>query len=139
MSKSTRKLPMGHLGIGVRFPLLSSVFRGAAWSGVLSVAILASMRGASGLDVRTERMIGPGVKCIMLHRDTGPNVIRIIEADGNSVYVRPGATFASDRGLRAAPVSAQAQQATRPERYPIAGVNGDFFVHSPGPYEADPS
>ena len=50
-------------------------------------------------------MIGPGVRCITITRPAGPWVIRVIEADGNSGYVRPGVTFASERGLRAAPVS----------------------------------
>src|SRR6185369_13320620 len=65
-------------------------------------------------------------------------VIRVIEADGVSGYVRPGLTYASASGLRAAPVSAQAAASTTETRYPIAGINGDYFVKSPGPYEADP-
>jgi hypothetical protein len=93
---------------------------------------------ALALEARAERMIGPGVKCITLTRDQGPWVIRVIEADGESGYVRAGATFASARGLQAARVSAQALQATTETRYPIAGINGDFFVKSPGPFEADP-
>src|SRR3954447_1844464 len=112
--------------IGVRFPLLSSVFLPPKRSVALAIAALSFSAPALSLDNRTERMIGPGVKCIMLNRDAGPWVIRVVEADGVSGYVRPGLTYASASGLRAAPVSAQAASSTTEARYPIAGINGDF-------------
>ena len=87
--------------IGVRFPLLSSVFFPPKRSAVLGLAVLRLSSPAHALDDRTERMIGPGVKCITLTRDTGPWVIHVIEADGVSGYVRPGLTYASSSGLRA--------------------------------------
>jgi hypothetical protein len=102
----------------------------------LALAVPGSLQ--AGPDLRTERMIGPGARCITIARAAGPWVIRVLETDGESAYVRPGVTFASERGLRAAPVSAQARRATTEARYPIAGVNGDFFVQSPGPFEAQP-
>ena len=129
---------MRHHAISVRFPLLSSVFGPALGSGLLLFLSMCPARPEVTPEQRTERMIGPGVKCITLLRSAGPWVIRVIETDGESGYVRPGATFASERGLRAAPVSTQAQRATQETRYPIAGVNGDFFSQTPGPFEAEP-
>jgi hypothetical protein len=119
--------------ISARFPRLSSV-------GVAAISLALAIPGSNWAtaDDRTERMIGPGVRCVTITRPAGPWVIRVIEADGESPYIQPGVTFAGERGLRAAPVSVQAQRAAAETRYPIAGVNGDFFVQSPGPFEADP-
>ena len=124
--------------ISVPLPLLSSVFRPALWSGLLLFLSISPARPEVAPELRTERRIGPGVKWITIIRSAGPWLIRVIEADGASGYIRPGATFASERGLRAAPLSGQAEAATRETRYPIAGVNGDFFSEAPGPFEADP-
>src|ERR1051326_6309103 len=82
---------------------------------LLAVA-LGLTSSARATDFRSERMIAPGVKCITLTRDTGPWVIRIIEADGQSGYIRAGVTYASERGLKAAPVSAQATRASTETR-----------------------
>ncbi len=129
---------MRNLVVRARSPLLSSVFLWGKQSVLLLAVTLGMVRPGTAADLRSERMIGPGVKCIMLTRGAGPWVIRIIETDGESGYVRPGAVFASERGLRAAPVSEQAAKVATETRYPIAGVNGDFFVKSPGPFAADP-
>src|SRR5438874_843044 len=61
---------MRHSGIGVRFPLLSSVFFPLRRSAALGLAALSLSRPALSSETRTERMIGPGVKCITLVRDT---------------------------------------------------------------------
>src|SRR5690242_12135749 len=108
--------------LSVRSPLLSSVFRPAAWSGVLVFALMTPARPESVPELRTERMIGPGARCTTLIRPAGPWVIHVFSADGENGLVRPGPTFASERGLRAAAVSDQARRATTDARYPIAGV-----------------
>jgi hypothetical protein len=80
-------------------------------------------------DDREERPIGPGVRLLRWTRDAGPHALYAVEIDPANPFVRLGVTLGGAGSLALEPLSRQADRLTRPERYPIAGVNGDFFLY----------
>jgi hypothetical protein len=82
-------------------------------------------------DDREERPIGPGVRLLRWTREAGPHALYAVEIDSANPFTRLGVTLGGAGSLALEPLSRQAERLTRPERYPIAGVNGDFFL-SPG-------
>jgi len=92
---------------------------------------------SAGADLREERMIGPGVKYTHLRRDAGPWAIHVLEIDGTGGYIRPSAVPARPEALALEPVSRIAERVTADDRYPIAAVNGDFFLRG-GASTGDP-
>src|SRR5262245_36809177 len=56
-------------------------------------------------DVREERMIAPGVKYSTLRRAAGPQVIRVIEIERLSGYIRALPALAAEAAQALAPVS----------------------------------
>ncbi|MBI3910109.1 MAG: phosphodiester glycosidase family protein [Armatimonadetes bacterium] len=79
-------------------------------------------------DQREERIIGPGVRWQRWVRPEGPWVIHIVEADLSQSYIQVAPLHAGARVADALPISEQAARVTRADRYPIAAVNGDYFV-----------
>jgi hypothetical protein len=98
---------------------------------LLSLA-LASWSGAQD---RSERFIGPGVRLLRWTDTSGPQALQAVEVDTSQPFIRLGVSLGQRQdgpgrlALGLEPLSRQAERLTRPERYPIAGVNGDFFYY----------
>lgn len=75
------------------------------------------------------RPIGPGVRLLQWTRAAGPHALHAVEVDLSDALVRLGVSLGGGEKLALDPLSRQAERLTRPERYPIAGVNGDFFYY----------
>jgi exopolysaccharide biosynthesis protein len=102
-------------------------------SRVLSVAVIALFAllssiavAAAPVDSTPGRMIGPGVSYWTAQRP-GPLSIHIIELDPKQQYISVSSTAAGTVPGRLT-VSDFAFAATTDERYPVAAVNGDYFV-----------
>jgi hypothetical protein len=77
-------------------------------------------------------MIGPGVRYTHVRRESGPVEIHVVEIDGSSAYIRPSCAPARPEALALEPVSRIAARAAEESRYPIAAVNGDYFIRAAG-------
>lgn len=75
------------------------------------------------------RFIGPGVRLLHWNRDSGPHSLYAVEANLAEPFLRLGVSLGKGDVLGLEPISRQAERLTLPERYPIAGVNGDFFYY----------
>src|SRR5687768_538538 len=93
------------------------------------VLILAPLTGAQE---DTDRWIGPGVKLIRRTLEGGPHSLHVVEADTSEPFIRLGVSLGRGETLGLEPLSRQAERLTRPERYAIAGVNGDYFYYPNG-------
>lgn len=79
---------------------------------------------------RSERFIGPGVRHLRWSLPDGPISLQAVEVDRAEAFIQLGVSVGmTDNTFSLAPLSRQAEQLTRPDRYPIAGVNGDFFYY----------
>jgi hypothetical protein len=121
---------------------------------LLAALVLASAASLAGAQDRAERFIGPGVRLIQWTRGVpapvpnspaptvyplngGPNAerpqsIHVVEVDGAQPFIRLGVSLGGGDSLALEPLSRQAERLTGPDRYPIAGVNGDFFYYPNG-------
>jgi hypothetical protein len=107
---------------------------------VAALSLLAgtlSVLAAEG-DLREERMIAPGVKYVTIRRAVGPQVIRVIEIERVSGYIRALPALAAERGQALVPVSEIAARVSTDSAYAVAAVNGDYFVMEAGPTQGDP-
>lgn len=84
---------------------------------------------SSGAQDRQEQFIGPGVRRLSWSVPDGPVALQAIEMDRAEAFVRLGVSQGMTETFALAPLSQQAARLTRPDRYPIAGVNGDFFYY----------
>jgi hypothetical protein len=75
------------------------------------------------------RFIGPGVRLLRWNREPGPHSLYAVEANLAEPFVRLGVSLGKGDVLGLEPISRQAERLTRADRYPIAGVNGDFFYY----------
>ncbi len=115
-------------------PRLSSIpafrpwFRAAALLALAAVTatLAAAQEPASE---RQERFIGPGVRLKSWSRPEGPHALYAVEASREESFVQFGVSLGGGEKLALEPISKQADRLTRPDRYPIAGVNGDFFYY----------
>lgn len=87
---------------------------------------------------RKERIIGPGVRYTRVYRSTGPCSIQIVEADTSDPLIHVGTSLPVRRIVGAARLSTQAGLLANSERYPIAAVNGDYFIPNQGRYHGVP-
>lgn len=78
---------------------------------------------------RSERLIGPGVRLLQWSDPRGPNALQAVEIDRSEALVQLGVSLGGGEMLALEPLSRQAERLSRPERYAIAGVNGDFFYY----------
>ncbi len=95
---------------------------------LLGCGCLVGARFASGPQ-RSVRPIGPGVRLLQWSMPDGPQQLAAVEADAANPYIRLGISIGSGSSLSLVPLSRQAEQLTRADRYPIAGVNGDYFFY----------
>lgn len=93
---------------------------------LLTGLVLAS---ASQAQDRSERPIGPGVRLLQWSDPAGPNALQAVEVDLSDPLIRLGVSLGGGEAMALEPLSRQAERLTRPDRYPIAGVNGDFFYY----------
>ncbi|MFN3650303.1 MAG: phosphodiester glycosidase family protein [Armatimonadota bacterium] len=93
-------------------------------------AVLALCAGAAAQE-RSERFIGPGVRLLQWTRASaeGPNVCYAVEVDTTQPLIQLGVSLGRGGTLGLEPLSRQAERLTQETRYPIAGVNGDFFYY----------
>jgi hypothetical protein len=108
---------------------LPGILAGALAAGCLFtlLPVLAAASSAPAL-TRSERPIGPGVRVLQWTTDA-PHALYSVEADLGQPFIRAGFSVARGESLGLEPLSRQAERLTRPERYPIAGVNGDYFFY----------
>jgi hypothetical protein len=92
---------------------------------------LALLAGASfgGAQDRSERPIGPGVRLLQWTRPDGPYALQAVEVDRSQGFIRLGVSQGGGDAMALESLSRQAERVTRLDRYPIAGVNGDFFLY----------
>lgn len=88
-------------------------------------------RPAQGQDANgvQARFIGPGVRLLHWNREVGPHSLYAVEADLAEPFLRLGVSLGKGETLGLEPISRQAERLTLPDRYPIAGVNGDYFYY----------
>ncbi len=97
-----------------------------ALTGVVFLLAPAPTTQAQG---REGRPIGPGVRLIQWTSPAGPHALHAVEVDTSDRFIRLGIAAGRAEGLGLEPLSRQAERLTLPDRYPIAGVNGDFFFY----------
>ena len=78
---------------------------------------------------RQERFIGPSVRLLQWGQAAGPQQLAALEVDTANPVIQMGVSYGDGQTLSLVPISRQAERYTRPERYAIAGVNGDFFFY----------
>lgn len=78
---------------------------------------------------RSERFIGPGVRLLQWSRPDGPYALQAVEVDRGQGFIRLGVSQGGGEMMALEPLSRQAERLTQPDRYPIAGINGDFFLY----------
>lgn len=78
---------------------------------------------------RSSRPLAPGVRLLQWSQDAGPQALQAVEVDRAEAFIQLGVSLGGGNSLRLEPLSRQAERLTRPERYPVAGVNGDFFYY----------
>ena len=88
-------------------------------------ALAFALAAAGAAEIRSQRMIAPGVSYTMVRRSQGPFNVNIIELDPRERYISLAGAGAGGGRL---PVSALADRASSVERYAVAAVNGDYFV-----------
>ncbi len=96
---------------------------------VAAQAPAASQVGAAS---RVERKIGPGVRLLRWtsnENPAGPFAFAAVEVDADQPFIQLGVSLGKGTSLALEPLSLQAERMSRPNRYPIAGVNGDFFLY----------
>jgi len=95
------------------------------------LALFCLLGGAlsTGAQDRQERFIGPGVRHLSWSVPAGPVALHAIEVDRSEAFVRLGVSQGLTDTFALAPLSQQAARLTRPDLYPIAGVNGDYFYY----------
>jgi len=102
----------------------------------LAAAVAAlGLLGGSGAQTRLERPIGPGARLLRWTDEAGPFALQAVEVDLQEPLLRLGVSLGGAEALALEPLSAQAERLSAPERYAIAGVNGDFFYY-PGQRQA---
>jgi hypothetical protein len=107
-------------------------------------ALLLGVCSAAGIvpgaiaETRYERMIGPGVRMVTVRREAGPCVVRMVAVETTGPYIRLGTSLPLRRNLGVVRLSAQADHLTGDERYPIAGINGDYFIPERGRFRGVP-
>lgn len=103
--------------------------RAYAVTGTLFTLLLALVLGPCRAQERSEQPIGPGVKLLRWTQPQGPNALFAVEVDTAQPLVRLGVSVGRGGTLGLEPISRQAERVTQPNRYPIAGINGDFFYY----------
>lgn len=97
---------------------------------LFALAGLALLPGApTRAQEREGRFIGPGVRLLQWTSPAGPHALHAVEVDTAQPYVRLGVSAGKASGLGLDLLSRQAERLTQPDRYPIAGVNGDYFFY----------
>ena len=112
--------------------------RGALFTFAAALAILIAVPGWGAVELRSERMVAPGVKHIRLYRPEGPWAIQVLEIDTKQNCISLGTTLAGDRIPGLEPVSGAAARVSRDARYVVAGVNGDYFARNPLGFQGGP-
>ncbi len=95
----------------------------------LAAALLAAVSAGAQQPDRSERSIGPGVRLLEWAAPSGPHRLAAVEVDPASPYIQLGVTAGAGSSLSLEPLSRQAEQSSRPDRYAIAAINGDFFLY----------
>lgn len=95
------------------------------------ISLLGLLAGASfsGAQDRSERLIGPGVRLLQWSRPDGPYALQAVEVDRSQGFIRLGVSQGGGETMALEPISRQSARLTQGERYPIAGVNGDYFFY----------
>jgi len=94
--------------------------------GVLGLLFGASYSGAQD---RAERFIGPGVRLLQWSRPDGPYALQAVEVDRSQGFIRLGVSQGGGETMALETLTRQSERLTKGDRYPIAGVNGDFFFY----------
>src|SRR5690606_11683112 len=125
---AARVCPMSLRALSLRrsSPLMSSGRRHRALFLGLLLLVVPLLGHASD---RSERPIGPGVRLLRWSRPEGPHALYAVEVDAENPFLRLGVSLGGGEKLALEPLSRQAERLTRPDRYPIAGVNCDFFYY----------
>jgi hypothetical protein len=97
----------------------------------LSLCAAFGWHSGGSAQARLERPIGPGTRLLQWTDEAGPFACQAVEVDLREPLLRLGVSLGGSETLALEPLSAQAERLSTPERYAIAGVNGDFF-HYPG-------
>ncbi len=104
-----------------------------------TLALLAAALPVRGrAEIQRERWIGPGVRHVRIYRSAAPVAIQVVEADTAEPHVHLGTSLPSIVGGGVVRLSAQAARATGQDRYPIAGVNGDYYLPDRGRFQGLP-
>src|SRR5438067_10878285 len=112
--------------------------RAEAGGALLALVLCVRAPERAAAELRRARMIGPGVKHVVIYRNTGPCVAHVVEVDTSQPYIQLRTTLPMRPRIGALRLSAQAARLTAPGQYPIAGINGDYFIEERGPFRGLP-
>lgn len=101
----------------------------AALAGTFLLLSALAFGSGSSAQTRQERPIGPGARLLKWSDPAGPNALQAVEVDLAEPLLRLGVSLGGGETLALEPLSRQAERLSRPDRYAIAGVNGDFFYY----------
>jgi hypothetical protein len=119
----------GRPGAGPVARLLAGLLLAAALAGML-----AGERPGTTAQEPAGRFIAPGVRLLNWSIPDGPHALYVVAADTQNPFIDLEVSVGTGRGLSLTPLSRQAEQLSRPDRYPIAAANGDFFFY-PNPQQ----
>jgi len=93
-------------------------------------------------ETRRERMVAPGVRHLQIVRTLAEDgqalVINVLEVERANPYLQIQVVLNGGQVCGLETVSAAAARVSTPERYAVAGINGDFYLLRPGPLQGDP-
>ena len=86
----------------------------------------------------SEEQIAPGVLYREYHRAEGPWVIQTVIIKRGLSDFELGAALGGQYIIGIEPLDKIAERYTRAGRFPLAGINGDFFILQRDPFQGDP-
>ena len=86
-----------------------------------------------------EERIAPGVWYREFYRQEGPWAIQVLEVRRDAPNMEFEAVLGGEYVLGIEPLDRIAERILRPQHYPAAGINGDFYLLRNDPFQGDPT
>jgi len=90
------------------------------------------------LHAQITKEVVPGVAYTEYYRDEGPWAIQVVEIDRNATHVNLEAVLGGNYVLGIEPLERIIERATKPGHFPVAAINGDFYILRIDPFQGDP-
>lgn len=86
-----------------------------------------------------EERIAPGVLYREFYRPEGPWAIQVLEVRRDAADMEFEAVLGGEYVLGIEPLDKIAERVSKPQHYPAAGINGDFYLLRNDPFQGDPT